>query len=124
MIGWIADTQSNGRHAGRHRQDKLFWPPGVNASPAPAGRGRLISDCPIVTVSIIRLLNSWQRVALGGDNPEGFAMTPLPQTATRLSRLLLSMLYRILRSRIVAKPRHHASQVASTIAADGNPLGV
>ncbi|MGL3209998.1 hypothetical protein [Bradyrhizobium sp. BR 1433] len=51
-------------------------------------------------------------------------MTPLPQTATRLSRLLLSMLYRILRSRIVAKPRHHASQVASNIAAGGNPLGV
>jgi hypothetical protein len=51
-------------------------------------------------------------------------MTPLPQTAARLSRLLLSMLYRILRSRIVAKPRHHASQVASTIAAGGHPLGV
>jgi hypothetical protein len=61
---------------------------------------------------------------LGGDNLEGFAMTPLPQTGPRLSRLLLSMLYRILRSRIVAKPRHHASQVASTIAAGGNPLGV
>ncbi|MCC8948717.1 hypothetical protein H8A97_27320 [Bradyrhizobium sp. Arg62] len=51
-------------------------------------------------------------------------MTPLPQTVTRLSRLLLSMLYRILRSRIVAKPHHHAGQVASNIAAGGNPLGV
>jgi hypothetical protein len=24
LIGWIADTQSNGPHAKRHRQDKLF----------------------------------------------------------------------------------------------------
>lgn len=51
-------------------------------------------------------------------------MTPLEQTATRLSRLLLWMLYRILRSRIAAKPGHRASRVASTIAAGGNPMGV
>ena len=94
-----------------------------HACPAGSGAG-FISDNPIVIASIIRLLNSWQRVAFGSGCPEDFAMTPLPQTATRLSRLLLSMLYRILRSRIVAKPRHHASQIAWTIAAGGHPLGV
>ncbi|WP_298371932.1 hypothetical protein [uncultured Bradyrhizobium sp.] len=51
-------------------------------------------------------------------------MTLLLQSATRLSRLLLWMLYRILRGRIVAQPGHRASQVASAIAAAGNPLGV
>lgn len=51
-------------------------------------------------------------------------MAPLPQTATRLSRLLLWTLYRILRGRIVTQPGHRASQVASAIAAAGNPLGV
>jgi hypothetical protein len=25
LIGWIADTQSNGTRARRHRHDKLFW---------------------------------------------------------------------------------------------------
>jgi hypothetical protein len=25
LIGWIADTQSNGPQPKRHRQDKLFW---------------------------------------------------------------------------------------------------
>jgi hypothetical protein len=24
-MGWIADTQSNGRRAKRHLQDNLFW---------------------------------------------------------------------------------------------------
>lgn len=51
-------------------------------------------------------------------------MTLLLQSATRLSRLLLWTLYRILRGRIVAQPGHRASQVASAIAAAGNPLGV
>ena len=51
-------------------------------------------------------------------------MTLLLQSATRLSRLLLWVLYRILRGRIVAQPGHRASQVASAIAAAGNPLGV
>lgn len=51
-------------------------------------------------------------------------MTPLLQTATRLSRLLLGTLHRILRTRIVAKPAHRASQVASGIAAGGNAQGV
>nr|WP_176422213.1 hypothetical protein [Bradyrhizobium sp. 2S1]MCK7672238.1 hypothetical protein [Bradyrhizobium sp. 2S1] len=50
-------------------------------------------------------------------------MRSLPQTATHLSRLLRT-LYRILRSRIVTRPGHRASQVASAIAASGNPLGV
>src|SRR5262249_54742138 len=26
LIGWIADSQSSGRHAERHVQDNLFWP--------------------------------------------------------------------------------------------------
>ncbi|UGY16516.1 hypothetical protein [Bradyrhizobium septentrionale] len=51
-------------------------------------------------------------------------MRSLPQTATQLSRLLLRTLYRILRSWIVTRPGHRASQIASAIAASGNPLGV
>jgi hypothetical protein len=27
LIGWIADTQSNGKRAKRHLQDNLFWRP-------------------------------------------------------------------------------------------------
>ncbi|WP_342727610.1 hypothetical protein AAFG07_12975 [Bradyrhizobium sp. B097] len=51
-------------------------------------------------------------------------MTLLLQSATRLSRHLLWTLYRILRTRTVVQAGHRASQVASAIAAAGNPLGV
>lgn len=52
-------------------------------------------------------------------------MKPLPSwTATRFSRLLLWVRYRILRTGIVTQPGHRASQIASGIAASCNPQGV
>lgn len=51
-------------------------------------------------------------------------MTLLLQSATRLWRLLLRTLYRMLRGRIVVQPGHRASQVAAAIAEAGHPVGV
>jgi hypothetical protein len=39
LIGWIADTQSNGRHRRRHRQDNLFADRSGASLQAPDGEG-------------------------------------------------------------------------------------
>jgi hypothetical protein len=61
LIGWIADTQSNGTRARRHRHDKLFWAirqESANGNCFAADESRrqiIISDKSIMMADIIRL---------------------------------------------------------------------